>query len=70
MSSIKDKKRKNDVDKLSEHFRNIKIVVSQESNIIFENTIQFETRNDNKKNFNYEFSENDVVNYIMLVEKK
>ena len=70
MSNIKGKRKKNDDDKLSEHSQNAKIVVRQESNIILEKTIQSETRNDNEKTFNHEFSEIDVVNYTALVEKK
>ena len=70
MSGIKDRRRENNDDELSEHFQNAEIVVRQESDAIFEKTIQSETRNDNKKTFSYEFSENDVVDYIALVEKK
>ena len=70
MSSIKDKRKKNDDDELSEHFQNAKIVIRQESNAILEKTIQFETRNDNKKIFSHEFNENDAVDYTALVEKK
>ena len=70
MSNIKDKKRKNDDDELSEHFQNAEIVIRQESNIIFEKTIQFKTKNNNKKVFSHEFSENDVIDYITFVEKK
>ena len=70
MSGIKDRKRKNDDDELSEHFQNAKIVICQKSDAILEKTIQSETKDDNEKTFNYEFSENDVVNYTALVEKK
>ena len=70
MLSIKDKKRKNDDDELSEHSQNAEIVIRQESNVIFEKAIQFKTRNNNKKIFNHEFNENDAVDYIALVEKK
>ena len=42
----------------------------QESNVIIEKTIQSETKNDNEKDSNHEFSENDAVNYVALVEKK
>ena len=70
MSSIKDRKRKNDDDELSEHFQNAEIVICQESNAILEKAIQSETRNNNKKTFNHEFSENNTVDYIALVGKK
>ena len=70
MSSIKSRKRKNDDDELSEHSQNTETVICQESNVILEKTIQFETRNDNEKIFNHEFSENDAVDYTALVEKK
>ena len=70
MSSIKNKRRKNDVDELSKHSQNAKIVVCQESNATLEKTIQSETKNDNKKISNHEFSKNDAVNYTALVEKK
>ena len=39
MSSIKDKKRKNDDDELSEHSQDAKIVIRQKSNVILEKTI-------------------------------
>ena len=55
---------------MSKHFQNAEIVIRQESNVIFEKTTQSETRNDNEKIFNHEFSENDVVDYIALVKKK
>ena len=70
MSSIKDRRRKNDGDELSEHFQNTETVIRQESNATLEKTIQSETRNDNEKTFSHEFSENDAVNYTALVEKK
>ena len=70
MSGIKDKKRKNDDDELSEYFQNAKFVVRQKSNIIIKKIIQFKTKDDNEKNLNYEFSENNVVDYATLVEKK
>ena len=70
MSSIKGRKRKNDDDELSEHFQNAEIVIRQESNVTLEKTIQPETKDDNKKTFSHEFSENDVINYIAFVEKK
>ena len=70
MSSIKDRKRRNDDDELIEHSQNVEIVVRQKSNVILEKTIQSETRNDNEKTFRHEFSENDVVDYIAFVEKK
>ena len=70
MSNIKDRKRKNDNDELSEHSQNGEIVIRQESDIILEKTTQSETKNDNEKIFNHEFSENNVVDYTALVEKK
>ena len=70
MSGIKDKKKKNDNNKSSEHLQNAKFVVRQESDIIIKKTIQSETKNDNEKNSDHEFSENDVVDYATLVEKK
>ena len=39
ISSIKDKRKENDDDELSEHFQNAEIVVCQESNITLEKTI-------------------------------
>ena len=62
--------KKNDDGELSEHSQNAKIVVRQESNAILEKITQSETKNDNEKIFNHEFSENDAVDYIALVEKK
>ena len=70
MSSIKDRRRKNDDGELSEHSQNAEIVVRQESDVILEKTIQSETKDDNEKTFNHEFSENDAVDYIAFVEKK
>ena len=70
MSSIKDRRRRNDDGELSEHFQDAETVVCQESNIILEKTIQSETRNNNEETFNHEFSENDAVDYTALVEKK
>ena len=70
MSNIKDKRKKNDDSKLSEYFQNAEIIIRQQSNIILEKTIQSETRNNNEKTFNYEFNENDTIDYIALVEKK
>ena len=70
MSSIKDRKRKNDDDELSKHSQNAEIVIRQESDTTFEKIIQSETRNDNEKTFSHEFNENDAVDYIALVEKK
>ena len=69
MSDIKDKRKKNDENKLSKHFENAEIVFRQESDIIFEKTIQFKIKNDNKKTFNYKFSEDDAVNYIAPIKK-
>ena len=70
MLSIKDRRRKNNNDKLSEHSQNAEIVIHQESDAILEKTIQSETRNDNEKTFNHEFSENNVIDYIVFVERK
>ena len=70
MSSIKDKKKKNDDDEQSEYFQNAEIVIRQKSDDTLEKVTQSETRNDNEKIFNHEFSENDIVNYTALVEKK
>ena len=55
---------------MSEHFQNAEIVIRQESNAILEKTTQSETKDDNKKIFSYEFSENDAVDYTALVKKK
>ena len=63
-------KKKNDDDELSEHSQDAKIVIRQKSNVTFKKTIQSETRDDNKKTFNYKFSKNDAVNYTTLIEKK
>ena len=70
MSSIKDRRRRNDGGELSKHLQNAKIVVRQESDAILEKTTQSETRNDNEKTFSHEFSEDDVIDYTALVEKK
>ena len=70
ISNIKDKRRENDNDELSKHSQNAKIVIRQELNAIFERTIQSETRKNNEKTFNYEFSKNDAVDYTALVKKK
>ena len=39
MSSIKDKRKKNDDDEQSEHFQDAEFVTRQKSNIIIEKTI-------------------------------
>ena len=70
MSNIKNKKRRNNDNKLSKHPQNAEIVIRQESHTILEKTTQSETRNENEKIFNHEFSENNAVDYIALVEKK
>ena len=70
MSSAKDKRKENDDDELSKHLQDAEIVIRQKSNVILEKTIQSETRNDNEKTFNHKFSENNVVDYTALVEKK
>ena len=70
MSNIKNKKKENDDDKSSKHLQNAKFIIRQKLNIIIEKTIQSETKNDNEKNLNYEFSENNAVDYATLVKKK
>ena len=70
MSGIKDRRKRNDGGEQSEHFQNAEIVIRQESDVTLEKIIQSETKNDNKKTFNHEFSENDAVDYTALVEKK
>ena len=42
----------------------------QKSNIVIKKIIQSETKDYNEKNSDYKFNENDVINYIALVEKK
>ena len=70
MSNIKDRRRKNDDDELLKHLQDAETVIRQESNAILEKVIQSETRNDNKKTFSHEFSENNAVDYIAFVKKK
>ena len=70
MLNIKDRRKRNDDDELSKHFQNAEIVICQKSNTTLEKTIQSKTRNNNKKTFNHKFSENNVIDYIALVEKK
>ena len=70
MSNIKDKRKENDDDELLKYFQNAETVIRQESNIILEETIQSETKNDNEKIFNHEFSEDYAVDYTAFVEKK
>ena len=70
MSSIKNKRRKNNDNEQSEHLQNAKFVIRQKSNIIIKKTIQSETKDDNEENSDHEFNENDVVDYAALVEKK
>ena len=70
MSSIKDKRKKNNNNKLSGYFQDVKIVICQESDVTFEKTIQFKTKDDNEKIFSHKFNENNVVDYTALVEKK
>ena len=70
MSGIKDRRRKNDDDELSEYSQNPEIVIRQKSNATLEKAIQSEMRNDNKKIFSHEFSEDNAVNYTALVKKK
>ena len=45
-------------------------MICQKLNIIIEKTIQSKTKNNNEKNSDYEFNENDIVDYVALVEKK
>ena len=68
ISDIKDRK-KNDDDEQSEQSQNAEIIICQESNATLEKIIQSETKNDNKKIFSHEFSENNVVDYTAFVEK-
>ena len=70
MLGIKNKRKRNDDNELSEHFQNAEIVIRQESNVMFKKTTQSETKDDNERIFNYKFSENDAVDYIAFVEKK
>ena len=70
MSSIKSKRKENDDNEQSEHFQNAKFVIRQKSDVIIEKTIQLKSKNNKEKNLNYEFNENDVVDYVALVEKK
>ena len=69
MLNIKKKKNNNNDEQLK-HLQNAKFVTHQKSNVIIEKIIQFKTKDDNKKNSNHEFSENDAVDYVALVEKK
>ena len=39
ISSIKNRRKKNNDNKLSEHFQNAEIVICQESDVIFEKAI-------------------------------
>ena len=70
MLSIKDRKKENDDDELSEYSQNAEIVIRQKSDATFKKIIQSETKNDNEKIFNYEFNENNAIDYIALVKKK
>ena len=70
MSSIKNRKRKNNDDGLSKHSQDAEIVIRQELKVFLGKTIQSKMKNDNEKTFSHEFSNNDVVNYIALVEMK
>ena len=70
MSSIKGRRRENDDDELSEHLQDAEIVIRQESDAILEKTTQSEMKDDNKKTFSHEFSENDAVDYTAFVEKE
>ena len=69
MSSIKDKRRKNDNNELSKHSQNAEIVIRQESNVTFKKVIQSEMKRDNEKIFSHKFSKNDAVDYIIFVKK-
>ena len=70
MSDIKDRRKENDDDELSEYSQNAEIVIRQESDAILEKIIQSETRDDNKRIFSHKFNKNDVLDYIALVEKE
>ena len=70
MLNIKDKRKRNNDDKLSKHFQNAEIVVRQESNAIFKKIIQFETKDNKKKIFSHEFNQNNIADYTAFVEKK
>ena len=70
MSGIKDRRKENDDDELSEYSQDAEIVIRQESDAILEKTTQSEMKDDNKKTFSHEFSENDAVDYTAFVEKK
>ena len=45
-------------------------MIRQESDVIIKKTIQFKTKDNNKKSSDHEFNENNVVDYVALVEKK
>ena len=70
ISDIKDRRKKNDDDELSEHLQDAEIAIRQKSNVILEKIIQSETRNNNEKIFIHEFSKNNAVDYTALVKKK
>ena len=70
MLGIKIKRKKKNDNELSGYSQNAEIVIRQESDVTLKKTIQFETKNKNKKIFNREFNENDIVDYTALVEKK
>ena len=70
MSNIKNKRKKNNDDEQLKHFQNAEFMTRQESDVIIEKTIQSKTKNDNEKNSDHEFNENDIVDYVALVEKK
>ena len=68
--SIKNKRRKNDVDEFLKYFQDVKVVFRQKLNVILRNTNLFKTRNNNKKVLNHKFSKNETVDYTALVQKK
>ena len=70
ISGIKDRRKENDNDELSEHLQNAEIVIRQESDVTLEKATQFETKDNNKKIFSHEFSKKNAVDYTALVEKK
>ena len=70
MSSIKDKRRENNNDELSEDFQDVEIVIRQELDTTLEKIIQSKMKNNNQKTFSHKLSDNDNVNYIASIEKK
>ena len=70
MSNIKNKKIKNNINKLLKQFQNAKSVICQKLNSTFEKTIQSEMRNDNEKVLKYELNGNNAVDYTTLIKRK